>query len=135
MSEEKPKESLFKTPRSQDELVEIAKGIFGGTIFTDRHIRNGTDEDKSRALSMIFMPLALGALANTPPEEKEKIGLIFEDLSKRCNHDCNGYPTFLSFQLLSIEETGKVSEMIRKLSDAETALRASDFSQPKGDSQ
>lgn len=107
-----------KKEKSKSELIRIAKGIYHGDIFTDRHIRK-TDGD---LLIHIFLPLAffskkqLELLKSNPP------GLIWEYETRRMSMCINGYPCFPSMNFLTTIEAQIVMQIVDKLKNAEKTL-------------
>jgi len=105
--EDSPIKTLDFTDRSDEWLKQLAIDIHEGKVFTDRHIR---EEDYSHGIKTIFIPLALGSLSDYPKEELGKIGLIFEYMHKASPTSINGYPSFMSVQMISVEQAKKVDE-------------------------
>jgi len=99
--------------RPEEELKQIAVDLFQGKIFTDRHLQRLED------LPMVFMVIAF-----MRPKDLEKLkddppGLIFEYLDKAAPRGTNGMPGFFSCQMLSQEDTKKVSEICGRLEKAQ----------------
>lgn len=94
--EAKPKAvpRLWGTRPTDDELKEFVFAWCNGQLFSDRHIQNPND------LPMVFLPVALGAFAETPKEDLEQIGVMYEFLSAAGPTSCNGMPCFFSMRLL-----------------------------------
>jgi hypothetical protein len=116
--------------RTDDELKEIAKCLYHGSIFSDRHL--GTHNQ--HMLPSIFMPLALGAfpditwdmesregkiinliLCDLEPEYnkrrdkyKKDIGFIYEYVKNAGPMAINGFPIFTSFNMLSKKDTDRM---------------------------
>jgi len=103
--------------RSDEELKKIALGIFKGEIFTSWNIR---PEDQ-HLLPLIFMPLGFIKPEQIKELEEKKIVAVFEYLDKALPKTVNGYPIFMSCQLLTQEEAEKVikyyNEIKKKVSD------------------
>lgn len=110
---------LFDTRPSVDELKEVARGLHAGQIFTDRHVANPQSD-----MTMVFMPLALGALSECSKEDVEQIGMIYEWIDKAGPRSVNGMPCFMSFKLLHRDDAVKVLKMYQAL--RETADQALD---------
>ena len=88
--------------RSREELKEVALGMKGGYVFTDRHI----SKDELDMLPSIFMPIRL-----ISQEQLDEIienlgdnGLIYEFISEAGPICINGYPIFMSMHTLTPEE-------------------------------
>lgn len=99
-----------------EHLIELAQKLHRGQLFTDRHVERIDD------VPQVFMLLWLGAFEGWSKEEIMRIGLICEDLSKAGPLYVNGYPSFLSFQILNIEDADKMLAMARKLEEANDAV-------------
>lgn len=132
------------TPRTDDELKEIAKCLYHGTIFSDRHLK---DYNK-HLLPNIFMPLALGAfqdiswdmesregkiinliLGDLEPEYikrkeeyKKSIGFIYEYVDKAGPMAINGNPIFTSFNILSIDDTDRMFNYYEKYKELQEKI-------------
>jgi hypothetical protein len=99
--------------KTDDELKQIAKDMWKGRIFTNRHCKDET------LLGSIFMSLALGGLNNLPDEDVNDIGMVYEYLSEAGPRAINGYPMFMSCRLLSKADTTKVFDYYDKMVDFE----------------
>ena len=95
--------------KTEDELKEIAIGIHAGTIFTDRHIKD------TNMLTSVFMPIIFGAFKEA--KDIENVGLIYEHLSEAGPRSVNGYPSFMSMNILDHAEAKRVFEMYDKLKE------------------
>ena len=116
---------------SDEDLKAIAKDLYEGKIFSDRHI------DKHTSTYSVFMSFALWDIYEKTEKEDPKleadrlvslelypiekrdefindIGLIYEYLSKATPTSINGYPTFISHNLLSKKDTIKMFEYYEK---------------------
>lgn len=89
-------------------LTQLAKDIVANLVFTDRHM-HPTD------LSMVFMPLILGAFSEDSKEYVDDVGMIYEYYKKAGPTSVNGYPTFFSFGILSKHDTAIVWEKVEKI--------------------
>jgi hypothetical protein len=103
---------------TDEDLKKIAVDLKEGRIFTDRHIQ----KEDGRMLSMVFMPIALGAFENVSKEDLENIGLIYEHLSEAGPRSCNGYPGSFSMHLLNRDDTARMFEWYDKLVEAEKTV-------------
>jgi hypothetical protein len=85
-------------PRMSDaDLRKFVDDFTSDRIFSDRHFPPGTDPG---TVSMVFMPLALGALADS----LNVIGLFWEYTSEALPRGVNGYPTFASVRMMHRED-------------------------------
>lgn len=104
-----------RTPRTDDELKQIAKDIVGGLVFTDRHI---PPDERQAMLPMVFMPLMLADKKTIDQMKRDKIATIYEYYSKASPRGINGYPVFFSLSMLDDDEAKKVWEYHDKMQAA-----------------
>lgn len=81
--------------RTEAEIENLAKSLYKNEIFTSLHLRNQDD------LFSVFMVLSLGALKDYTEEDLADIGIVYEYYREAGPITVNGYPTFLSVNLLS----------------------------------
>lgn len=108
------------TDERKQELVDLAKEVHAGHVFTDRHIQGGDPH----ILSMVFMPLALMKQEQIN-ELVEKIGdkgLIYENIDKAGPRGINGYPSFFSMQYLDSEEAPYMFDKLEEVQAAHQAV-------------
>ena len=130
--EEKYKQKWESKSLSDDDLKKIAKDLFNGDIYTDRHCREY--EILQRFLPLIFMAPGKSSSSDTSEkrddviyeiiereiEEKyykefvSRIGLIFEYLDKCGPTSLNGGPVFFSCRFLTKEDTIKMFDYYDK---------------------
>lgn len=85
---------------SDDDLRAFVDDFISGRIFSMHHM----SEHQMGNVAMVFMPLALGALAGYSENELKKIGTIYEELSKAGPRSINGMPCFFSFKILHMDD-------------------------------
>lgn len=100
-------------------LTQLAKDIVGNLVFTDRHIR---EYDFPTVFGMIFMPVMLGAFADTTQEYRDDIGMIYEYIDKAGPRSINGYPIFFSMCYINKADAIKVWEKVRVIEEALKAI-------------
>lgn len=108
---EKCKASIANSKRkiSDEMLFQIAQDIHSGKIFTDRQI-----QDKNM-FSMVFPVMTMmddkarKEMANDPPS------MVFEYYDKALPRGVNGYPMFMSCQLVNTADMKKLMEIYNKL--------------------
>ena len=100
--------------KTDEELKQIAKDLYAGQIFTDRHVSNPD------LLSSVFMVLAF-------MQSETKVGktfydnppaLIYEYMDKAGPMGINGMPMFTSFCQLDKEECDKMFAYYEKVKEA-----------------
>ncbi len=101
--------------KTREELIKIAKDLKEGKIFCDGHIPEGDE----RMITSIFMILAL---ADTTELMASQPGMIYEYLSEAGPRAVNGYPIFMSMNVLNREDTAEVYGIYNKLIEAEEEL-------------
>lgn len=121
--------------KSDEELKNIAKDMYHNVIFTNMHIR---PNDQHLTMS-VFMAFALmgpgmhsdgereGAIDNILEEEHyqkwlENIGMIYEFMEKASPRGINGYPIFMSVNMLNKKDTEKVLDFYNKYSELQKKL-------------
>ena len=82
---------------SDDALRKLILDFVDGRIFTSVHIPSNQMQSM---LSMVFMPLALGALHKVHPDSLANIGLIYEYLDQAAPRSINGMPIFFSCRMV-----------------------------------
>lgn len=100
--------------KSKESLTQLAKDITMNLVFTSDHIHK-TDSD---ILSMIFMPIILGAFSNYTEEARKDIGMIYEYYDKAGPRSINGYPIFFSLQIMNVKDRQFVWEKVVKIQKA-----------------
>ena len=95
------KQPLFVPKATDDDLRRFVDDFLSDRIFTSAHLRNNEEE---QMLSMVFMPIALGAFSTYTLDSLAQIGVLWEDMSKAGPRSCNGRPMFMSFHILHIED-------------------------------
>lgn len=94
--------------KTEEELKQIAIDLVEGKIFSILNLRSPND------VTMVFLPIALGAFNECTKEQIEDIGLIYEYLDKAGPRAINGYPSFMSFQYLPRDLSMRVLELSEK---------------------
>jgi hypothetical protein len=61
-----------------------------------------------------MLPISLGMFSSWSKEDLKEIGILYEDMSK-AGRTINGYPTFMSVQILNRGDAKKVSEAVKHL--------------------
>jgi hypothetical protein len=105
MPKPKKKPSSTLTPLTDEQVSEIAMGIFKNEIFTDGHL---AERDK-RLLLSVFMPLGLMSRAQKfEMMRKMRPGMFYAEMSKAGPRAINGYPMFFEVSMASEEDTAKI---------------------------
>jgi len=108
-------ESKLRPDKSDKELRKLALDIADDKVFIDWYLKHDDDsnlEKYGHYLTMVFMPLALGAFKDWNREDLKELGMIYEYLTEAGPRSINGYPSFMSLQYLKREEASRVHEYI-----------------------
>jgi hypothetical protein len=85
-------------------------------------------------IPLIFMPVALGAFKDFTEVELKDIGMLYQSYDEAVGRGINGFPTFMSVQVMSKADAEKVFEMVQKLTEAEkTVTGGSDAEKEDGE--
>ena len=106
-----PLEMLTIERATDDELRKFVDDFVSSRIFTDRHIR---PSDVVGTMSMIFMPIALGAFSKYEKESLKIVGCIYEYMSEAGPRSVNGYPIFFSMRFLHVEDWKRACKAIER---------------------
>lgn len=98
-----------KTP---EEINELALAINRNEVFCSRQLRDPS------LLSVVFMPIGLGAVADWPQEQLEDIGEIYSYIKDASPRSVNGYPSFFDVNFVNKEDWKTVVEKLMKLEEA-----------------
>jgi len=113
----KAKETLHRV-KGNEELKQLAKDMWSGKIFSDRHIVNLKDQPSMAG--SIFMPLVFLDKKQLKDLEEAKVNFMYEYLDKAGPRSVNGYPIFMTVNFLSTGETEKMFkyyEQFKKLAE------------------
>ncbi len=107
----------MNTPESeltQNEVEEIAKGIYDGTIFTNAHLNDPND---TTLQSSVFVGLSFEDEESI--EGKEDHTLIYQHLEKKIGEttgpDGQVYPTFMSYESVNRTDHSRIIDLYREL--------------------
>lgn len=105
----KPEKLIPDMPR--ETLAQFVMDFCDNRVFTSAHFNKNESPD---VIGMVFMPIALGALAKFPKKEIKNIGLIYEYYDKAGPMGINGYPMFFSCKFMNMSDWQEVSKEIQK---------------------
>ena len=97
--------------KTDEELRALARDRVEGRIFTDR-------DCPPELLASCFMVAALGGLTEIVrftkehPNSPERLGLVYEYLTEAGERGVNGYPMFMSIQVLNAADREKIAGYI-----------------------
>jgi hypothetical protein len=95
-------------------MTDVQLKVFAwcdGRIFTSNHIRPSYEGDN--IVSMVFMPLAFGALKDMTEDAIRHIGLIWEYLDQAGPRSINGYPIFSSLRFMHKDDWARATLAIK----------------------
>lgn len=100
------------TPKTDEELKGVAKDLWAGRIFSDRHINSL--KDNPSVLGMVFMPMIFMDNKSRKKLADLKVNFIYEYMNKASPRAVNGMPIFFSCRILTESETKKMFEYYEK---------------------
>jgi hypothetical protein len=104
---------------NEKDLKSLAVDIVGGKVFTSRHIRENSPERWADTVRMVFMVLALSnqeQLDNIVDRIGES-GIVYEYYDKAMTRSINGYPIFISMNIIGSEDAEKLDKYVKELQD------------------
>lgn len=104
------KEDTEKLQRmSPTDLKKFVLDFLAGSIFTSAQMKD------SNLISVVFLPLSLGALGNFSDEALKDVGIVWAYMHETLgNRSVNGYPFFHSCRFMHKEDWGKASAAIAR---------------------
>lgn len=93
---------------SDEKLREFVLGVLEGSLYTSDQVRD------RNLLSMVFLPLALGALNGWREDQLKEIGVLYAPMSAALPRSINGYPIFGEFCLLNKDDWARASKAIHR---------------------
>lgn len=108
-----PREPKSTLPQlSDEEIKNLALGIFRNEIFTDRHV----GERDLQLLSTIFMPLGfMDRKQKLDLQRKSRPGIFYASMANAGPRAINGYPMFFEVGMASTEDATKIWNEYNKL--------------------
>jgi hypothetical protein len=100
------------TPKTDEELKELALGLDHGRYFSSAHCRKPED------VGLVFLPLAMADDALTADLQRMEVTFVYEDLSKALPRSINGMPMFLSMQFLNKADHQRLRTIKQKIEEA-----------------
>lgn len=97
--------------RTDEEIRDIAKGMYRNEIFTSMQIA-ANDENM---LQSIFMPLVFLDTLQIKQFEIDEICGFYAYMDKAAPRSINGYPCFFSFDILNREDINKIIAEYKKI--------------------
>jgi hypothetical protein len=99
-------------PRS--EIVQIARDIVQGEIFTSDHIGQGNES----LIGSIFLPILLGGFAEYTKEDWQKVGMLFSYYKDSLPWSVNGFPIFSSVCSVNHYDAKLIWKTVKKMRQA-----------------
>jgi len=95
---------------SDDDLREFILAMCDNRVFSSAHM----NEHESIHIGMVFLPIALGALAEYDPESLKRIGVIYEYYDQALPRCVNGMPIFPSMRMLNRPDWLRANASIKR---------------------
>lgn len=117
MSDEAKEEPRGERPARMTELEieNFVHGVLAGQIFCDATF---PEEQRFDVIRLAFLPAALGAFSQYTTEELDRIGCVWEWLSKASDRGVSAagftVPIFLSMHVMHREDYEKALELFNK---------------------
>ncbi len=106
--------------KSEQELFEIAEGIYRGEIFTDRQI---PPSDYVILCPSIFMSLSFIKPEDAQKLSDKKVNMVYAYMKDAAPRSMNGYPMFLSAHFLNEDESKIVVEKHKQIIESMKKLK------------
>ena len=101
--------------KTDEQLKQLAKDIHTGVVFTSNHL----PQEDPMLLGAVFMPLVMMSDQQQQDFVAQNPGMVYEYIEKAGPRSMNGYPMFMSFQFITIDEYEKVRVFYEELKAAE----------------
>ena len=112
----------MKQKLTDDEINALAEDIYRDRVFTSNHVRQGD----LNMLPVIFMPLAFADRKIIEKMQNDAPGMIYEHFREAGPRSVNGYPTFVSFHIVSKEDAKKVWGKVEQIKKAVCGVISND---------
>lgn len=94
------------TPKTDDEIKQLALDVLGNVVFTSDHVRSPEE------VTMVFMILPLMLPEQIEELAQNKISLFYEAYKKAGPKGINGYPMFFSCNMLNDTDHKRLREKL-----------------------
>ena len=109
-----PWEDLHLKDLPEEQVNQLALDLVDDKIYTDRHV------DNFDLIPQIFLPIALGALANVREEDIKRIGFCYSRIENKnmAPRTVNGHPIFWSVAFVNQGDAKKIMDKAEKIREA-----------------
>jgi hypothetical protein len=104
------------TPKTDEELKDLALGLSQGRYFSSAHCRKPED------VGMVFLPMAMMDEETRAFFLKHEITFVYEELSKALPRSINGMPMFPSCHMLNKADHQRLRAINQKIEEALKAI-------------
>jgi hypothetical protein len=104
------------TPKTDEELKELALGLNQGRFFSSASCRKPED------VGLVFLPLAMADDALTEDLKRMEITFVYEDISRALPRSINGMPMFTSMNMLNKADHERLRTINQKIEEALKAI-------------
>jgi len=101
--------------KTSEELKDLVRDIVQSRVFLLEHL----PPDDVGLVKSVFMPIAFGALSGIDPKT---VGTLFEYIENAGPRGVNGYPSFMSVQILSKHDWDTIRPLIAKQYESLAAI-------------
>ncbi len=101
---------------TEDEINQLAEDIYKERVFTSMQVQ-------PVKCPQVFLPLIFAGQEFMMQLLKEGPGLMYEHLSEAGPYAMDGLPMFVSFHVISMEDTKKVLKRVEQIKKAVQAVR------------
>ena len=101
-------------PKTDEELRQMAIDILGGRIFCDWMFpADWTEQDAKR----VFTPLSFLRENDVRMLKHNGASMLYEYTKDAMERSTNGYPSFLSFRWLNLDDTNRLKVYVNELQE------------------
>jgi hypothetical protein len=105
--------------KTDEQLKQLAKDIHSGLVFTNNHL----PQDEPMLLGAVFMPLVMMNDEQQKDFTDKQPGMVYEYLDKAGPRSFNGFPMFMSFQFVTVDEYEKLRGFYEEIKAATPILQ------------
>ena len=120
-------EQCAYTPRTEDEMNQLAVNIMESRIFTSDMLGPDTEQ----MLSMVFVPVMFIDRKSKDRMLEHDITLFYENYAVALPRGVNGYPMFMSMKMLNRADHARLNKKLVKMYKLREQLLSGEIDEPK----